>query len=103
MTDIGDVDQAEILQVHRMMFSSYLNACLALAAALAGAEDGATARKLSAIAPFGQGFQVQNDLAGFTEFERVLASGATLTFANTSDLARRRTVLVSTALDALHG
>lgn len=61
---------------------------------------------LASAVPIGQAFQIQNDLAGFTELDKQLTSEnpGTLTLANTSDLARRRcTTLVRAAIDRLTG
>ncbi|TLQ38953.1 polyprenyl synthetase family protein [Streptomyces marianii] len=102
------VSEADILRIHAGQFAPYLLCSIQLAAALAGLDDDALHRITQAGIPLCQGFQVQNDLAGYTELARVLADDAdtteTLTLANTSDLARRRrTVLVRAALDRLSG
>lgn len=102
------VTEADILRIHAGQFAPYLLCSIQLAAALAGLDDDALHHITQAGTPLCQGFQVQNDLAGYTELARVLAENAdtaeTLTLANTSDLARRRrTVLVRAALDRLSG
>ena len=99
--DPADVTEADILRIHAGQFAPYLLCSVHLAAALAGLEP-ALDRITEAGTPLCQGFQVQNDLAGFTELQRTLQSDQVLTLANTSDLARRRrTVLVRAAMDAL--
>lgn len=102
------VNEADILRIHAGQFAPYLLCSIHLAAALAGLDDDALHRITEAGVPLCQGFQVQNDLAGYTELARTVAENtdttATLTLANTSDLARRRrTVLVRAALDRLSG
>ncbi|MER6145940.1 polyprenyl synthetase family protein [Streptomyces sparsogenes] len=104
--DPGSVTEADILRIHAGQFAPYLLCSLHLAGALAGLDDAALDHITEAGIPLCQGFQVQNDLAGFRELARVQARGeqadSALTLANTSDLARRRrTVLVRGALDRL--
>ncbi|MEU8828841.1 polyprenyl synthetase family protein [Streptomyces sp. NPDC048636] len=103
-----EVTEADILRIHSGQFAPYLLCSLQLAAALAGLEDTVINRIVRAGDTLCQGFQVQNDLAGYTELARILSLGddtsEALTFANTSDLARRRrTVLVRAALTKLSG
>ncbi|WP_351230109.1 polyprenyl synthetase family protein [Streptomyces sp. NPDC002133] len=102
------VSEADILRIHAGQFAPYLLCSIQLSAALAGLDDDALHRITQAGLPLCQGFQVQNDLAGYTELARLMAENAdtaeTLTLANTSDLARRRrTVVVRAALDRLSG
>lgn len=104
--DLTEVTETDILRTHAGQFAPYLMCSILLAGALAELDDTALARVLEAGLPLCQGFQVQNDLAGFTELTKVLSQSdmaeSALTFANTSDLARRRrTVLVRAALDRL--
>ncbi|MDN3059386.1 polyprenyl synthetase family protein [Streptomyces sp. SRF1] len=106
--DALEVTEADILRVHGGQFGPYLLCSLQLAAALAGLDHSDIDRITRAGLPLCQGFQVQNDLAGYTELARVLSNGDTtegaLTLANTSDLARRRrTVPARTALSKLTG
>lgn len=104
--DIEDIDESDILRVHAANFSPYLNCSISLATVLTRIENDIAQWMLTSAVPIGQGFQVQNDLAGFTELKKQLASGNpdTLTLANTSDLARRRhTTVVRAALDRLTG
>ncbi len=104
--DIEDINEPDILRVHAANFSPYLNCSINLATELTGIENDITQWILASAVPIGQGFQIQNDLAGFTELDKQLTSGNpnTLTLANTSDLARRRcTTLVRAALDRLTG
>ncbi|MFE4540286.1 polyprenyl synthetase family protein [Streptomyces scopuliridis] len=100
------VSEDEILRIHAGQFAPYLMCSIHLASALAGLGDTTLARITEAGVPLCQAFQVQNDLAGYTELARVLTSDpeteSALTLANTSDLARRRrTVLVRAALNRL--
>ncbi|WP_162793770.1 polyprenyl synthetase family protein [Streptomyces paludis] len=106
--DPNTVGENEILRIHAGQFAPYLMCSIHLAGALAGLGDTALARITEAGVPLCQAFQVQNDLAGYTELARVLTSDpeteSALTLANTSDLGRRRrTVLVHTALNRLPG
>lgn len=105
-TDPELVTEEEILRIHGGHFIPYLLCSIDLAGVLYGLDDVALERLRVAGRPLCQGFQVQNDLAGFTELIRVLDAGesteSALTMANTSDLARRRrTVLVRDAMDRL--
>nr|WSZ96835.1 polyprenyl synthetase family protein [Streptomyces sp. NBC_00857] len=100
------VSENDILRTHAGQFVPYLMCSIQLAGELAGLDNAALAHVTEAGSPLCQGFQVQNDLAGFTELAKTLASGdmtePALTLANTSDLARRRrTVLVHSALNRL--
>ncbi|MFE2032579.1 polyprenyl synthetase family protein [Streptomyces scopuliridis] len=104
--DVTTVREADILRIHALQFVPYLMCSIELAGTLAGLDHTVLSRMTKAGIPLCQGFQVQNDLAGFTELARVLGSDdvsePALTLANTSDLARRRrTVLVRAALDRL--
>nr|WSZ97725.1 polyprenyl synthetase family protein [Streptomyces sp. NBC_00857] len=106
--DPNTVSEDEILRIHAGQFAPYLMCSIHLAGALAGLGDTALARITEAGVPLCQAFQVQNDLAGYTELARVLTSDpeteSALTLANTSDLGRRRrTVLVRAALNRLPG
>lgn len=101
---LAQVDESSVLAAHAANFPPYLHCSTWLAAALAGLPDNITSRVIDAAVPMATAFQVQNDIAGFTELERLLASGdpGALTLANTSDLARRRrTTLMTAALAAL--
>ncbi|MER8160197.1 polyprenyl synthetase family protein [Streptomyces sp. NPDC094472] len=104
--DPGRVTEADILRIHAGQFAPYLLCSLHLAGALAELDDADLDRITEAGIPLCQGFQVQNDVAGFRELARVQEQGeqtnSALTLANTSDLARRRrTALVRAALDRL--
>jgi len=104
--DLDATDEERILAVHASNFHPYLNCSIHLAADLAGTDGDTATRITTAAIPIAQGFQVQNDLAGFTELHRQLVSGNSeaLTFANTSDVSRRRrTTLMRAALDQLTG
>ncbi len=101
---LGQVDENSVLAAHAANFPPYLHCSTWLAADLAGISGHLTSRVIDAAVPMATAFQVQNDIAGFTEFERLLATGnpGALTLANTSDVARRRrTTLMTAALAAL--
>ncbi|MGH8351162.1 MAG: polyprenyl synthetase family protein, partial [Pseudomonas sp.] len=104
--DIEKISELDILRAHAATFSPYLNCSIHLATILAGIENNVARCILECAVPIGQGFQVQNDLAGLIELDKQLRSGEpdTLTLANTSDLARGRcTALVRAALDRVTG
>ncbi|MGW4237586.1 polyprenyl synthetase family protein [Streptomyces sp. NPDC004749] len=102
----NSVSEDEILRIHAGQFAPYLMCSIQLAGARVGLGGTALARITEAGVPLCQAFQVQNDLAGYTELRRILTSDpetdSALTLANTSDLRRRRrTVLVRAALNRL--
>jgi geranylgeranyl diphosphate synthase type I len=105
LRDPLEITEPAVLSVHTGQFVPYLLLSLELAAVLCDLDDSALTAIREAGTPLCAAFQVQNDLNGYTELVRTLHSGAdtrtALTLANTSDLARRRTVLALAALDRL--
>lgn len=92
--------ERRILAAHAAHFPYYLHCSTYLALMLAGIPEEQIGRVMAAAVPMSTAFQVQNDLAGFTELQRLLADGDDddmLTLANTSDLARRRRTTVTAA------
>ncbi|MBY8889298.1 polyprenyl synthetase family protein [Streptomyces sp. PTM05] len=94
-----EVTEDDILRVHAGQFAPYLLCSLHLALALAGHRAVHRDRVTTDLSPMCQAYQVHNDLNGYQELTRVLATGddhgAVLTLANTSDLARRRLTLLA--------
>jgi geranylgeranyl diphosphate synthase, type I len=103
---IAQADENRVLAAHAANFSPYLHCSTWLAVTLADLPAEIARCIMHAAIPMATAFQIQNDIAGFTELERILASGnpRSLTLANTSDLARRRrTTLMTAALATLNG
>ncbi len=104
---VEDLTEDTILAAHGSNMAAATVGCsLGLAALLAGHSRDVADLILQVSERLGAALQVQNDLAGFAELERILAdpAGDPLTLANTSDLERRRrTLLVHATVARLGG
>ncbi len=102
---VEGLDEDAILATHAPNMTAATVGCSLGTAALLGGHPRDLADLLLGVSErLGAVLQVQNDLAGFAELERVLADpgGDQLTLANTSDLQRRRrTLLVHAAVARL--